>query len=199
MNEKDALKVIDSILKSIKEEITDNGFYYLIWGYTVLLASAIQFLLIQINGPIPEFVVWPVFMTLAGIISAIYSRKESRNSEVKSISGKFIGYLWKAFGFSIAVMLIITIYSQSVKVIFPSIIVLYGLGTYVSGSLLKFKPLIIGGIINWIIAIFVVVWVKDMPEPQCYSYTTLALSLSVLISYIIPGHLLKSEFKKRNG
>jgi hypothetical protein len=59
---------------------------------------------------------------------------------------------------------------------------LYGLGTFVSGLLLKFRPLIICGIINWILAMIAVKF--DFDSQMLFG------AAALLISYIIPGHLL---------
>lgn len=59
---------------------------------------------------------------------------------------------------------------------------------FVSGGYLRFKPLIIGGICNWIIAI-VATYVE-------FDIQLLLLALAVLVGYIIPGHMLSSHYKK---
>jgi len=73
---------------------------------------------------------------------------------------------------------------------FPFYILFYGVGTYVSGSLLKFKPLVIGGLINLALAIVT----AYLP----YSLQMVMTALAILISYIIPGHLLRIRYNKTN-
>ena len=72
-------------------------------------------------------------------------------------------------------------------VVFPFFIMMYGLGTFVSGNMIHFKPLIIGGLIAWALAIgatFV-----------SYDYQMLFGAMAILISYIIPAHLLRRRDK----
>jgi hypothetical protein len=59
------------------------------------------------------------------------------------------------------------------------------LGTFVSGSVLKFKPLIVGGIISWILAVIAVY--------LSYDFQILMGGLAIFFSYIIPGHLLRKK------
>ncbi len=68
---------------------------------------------------------------------------------------------------------------------YPFIIILLGWGTVISGGILKFKPLIIGGILAWVIAIadFFV-----SAENQL-----LMMALATIIAYLIPGYMLKSK------
>ena len=68
-------------------------------------------------------------------------------------------------------------------VAYPLIMVIYGIGTWVSGGILKFAPLIIGGVICWILA--------GMAFYFPFNIQLLLLAMSILLSYIIPGHLLK--------
>jgi hypothetical protein len=63
------------------------------------------------------------------------------------------------------------------------VIVMYGLGTFVSGGILKFRPLIIGGICCWIIAL----GAFFIPG----EYTLLLVAISIIIAYLIPGYLLR--------
>jgi hypothetical protein len=56
------------------------------------------------------------------------------------------------------------------------------LGTFISGKLLKFTPLVVGGIINWILAC--------IAGYLHYDYQMLLTAVAILTSYIIPGHLL---------
>jgi predicted PurR-regulated permease PerM len=70
---------------------------------------------------------------------------------------------------------------------YPFFILMYGLGTFVSGRMLQFTPLVIGGIINWFLAI-VCAFVQ-------FDYQLLIAAAAILCSYIIPGHLIKPENK----
>jgi len=70
------------------------------------------------------------------------------------------------------------------------IIALYGLGTYISGSMMKFKPLIIGGYISWALAV-----VGLFLAPI---YSLPLISISIIVAYLIPGYILKTR-AKNNG
>ena len=69
----------------------------------------------------------------------------------------------------------------------PFILTITGLGTFVSGTILKFKPLTWGGLLFWIAAIgasFVA------PINQL-----LINGIAIFIGYIIPGILLWRNYK----
>jgi hypothetical protein len=65
------------------------------------------------------------------------------------------------------------------------IVLLYGMGTFVSGRLLKFKPLVIGGVIAWLCGI--------LSFGQPFDIQLLILMVAIVASYIVPGHLLASS------
>ncbi len=71
---------------------------------------------------------------------------------------------------------------------YPLIMLIYGIWLFVSGGALKFKPMIYGGVINWIFAIasFFLMFKMQL----------LALAVAVLLGYIIPGHMLKLRHRK---
>ena len=69
----------------------------------------------------------------------------------------------------------------------PFFILFYGLGTFVSGKILRFKPLIVGGIINWILACAASFFPFD--------YQLLFAAAAILISYLVPGYMIQSEKK----
>jgi Flp pilus assembly protein TadB len=60
----------------------------------------------------------------------------------------------------------------------------------IQGGALKFKPLFIGAVINWAGAV-VMFYVKDL------KYDMLITAAAVFIGYIIPGLMLRSQYKKR--
>jgi hypothetical protein len=71
--------------------------------------------------------------------------------------------------------------------VFPFFILLYGLGTFISGSIIQFRPLVVGGIIAFILAIVSVF--------APYDYQVLFAAGAILFSYIIPAYLLRYKNK----
>jgi low temperature requirement protein LtrA len=76
------------------------------------------------------------------------------------------------------------------KIVFPIYIMLYGLGTFVSGSIIQFRPLVIGGITASALAIG-----STFAD---YDYQMLFGAVAILISYIIPAYMLRHRNKHAN-
>jgi len=121
-------------------------------------------------------------------VSLYKGSKEAKKEKHKTYVGEAIGSLW--FGLGIAFMLLgfLNAFAGTWKTAFTYYILLYAIGTFVSGMLLKFKPLTIGGIINFILV--------PVSLQFAYNEQQLICALAILVSYIIPGHLLQSQHKK---
>lgn len=183
LTEKESMKIIQEMIATSKNKIKDNSFFYLLWGWLVLIASLTHFVLLKMHYEY-AYLPWPILMNGGMIVSIIAGIRLGRQARVISHFDKMMIYLW--WGFAITLILILTMTGFG-KIpwtsTYPLIISLYGLGTFVSGGVLRFKPLIFGGIACWVIsaiAFFV-------PSENVLLLT----ALSITISYLIPGYLLK--------
>jgi len=178
------LKIIAEAIENAKTNFKDNGFFYLLWGWLVLCASLMEYGLIKFTSTPYHWVGWPILMTAGGIVSGVYGYRLAKKATVKTIIDNTMIYLWYGFVISLLIILVVGIINHtSWLMLNPLIIVLYGLGTFVSGGILKFKPLIVGGILAWLIAI-VAFFIQS--EVQL-----LLIAAAIIVSYLIPGYMLK--------
>ena len=101
-----------------------------------------------------------------------------------------MGYTWVSF--FILMMLVGLAIGQSgevnmQKLVGPLFLALYGMPTFLSGLLLRFRPLVIGGIGCWILSVATLV----VP----YDYHLLLLAVAMVIAWIIPGYILQKQYK----
>ena len=184
-----SLQLIQSMISKTKQDMSDNSIYFLVWGWLTFFACTGQFVLKNIFHYEKHYLVWMV--VIIGIIFSIYQgRKEEKTSRAKTYIDDSIKHLWSGMAASFFVLGMILTRLGWGTVVFPFFIMLYGLGTFVSGSIIRFRPLIIGGIIAWALAIgstFV-----------SYDYQMLFGAAAILISYIIPAYMLRSRNKTAN-
>jgi hypothetical protein len=181
-NEK--LDVILKMIENSKTNIRDNAFFYLLWGWLVLAASLTHFVLMQLGIPY-SFLAWPVLMTIGMVASIIAGIRLGKRSSYITHLDKAIIYLWWGFFFTVLVLLAFSLSGLIQWSISNALIIsLYGLGTFVSGGILKFKPLIFGGISCWVISLLVFV----IP----FEYTLLLVAISIIIAYLVPGYMLRN-------
>jgi uncharacterized membrane protein YfcA len=184
-----SLKLIQSMISKTKQDISDNSIYFLVWGWLTFIACTGQFILKHIFQYEKHYVVWTVI--IIGILFSIYQgRKEDKKIKVKTYVDDSIKHLWSGMAISFFVLGMILTRLGWGTAIFPFFIMLYGLGTFVSGNIIHFKPLIIGGILAWGLAIGST-WAN-------YDYQILFGAAAILVSYIIPASMLRYKTKTDN-
>jgi hypothetical protein len=177
------LDVIYEMIENSKTRIRENAFFYLLWGWLVLTASLSHFIMIKF-GIFYSFLAWPVIMTAGMIVSVIAGIRMGKRAGYRSHIDSAMIYLWYGFFFALLVILAFSMGGKIPWEISNALIIsMYGLGTFVSGGILKFKPLIIGGICCWIIALCAFFVPGE--------YTLLLVAFSIIIAYLIPGYLLR--------
>lgn len=188
--EQQSLQVIHEMIENTKAKFRDNGFFYLLWGWLVLIASVSHFIMMNL-GYEYAWLPWPVMMFGGGIVSGIAGYRLGKKASVKTFFDTAIVSLWYAFTITLFIVLVASgvgrISWDTANVL---IIALYGLGTFISGNMMKFKPLIWGGIFSWILAIV------GLFLSSYYSLPLVAIS--IIVAYLIPGYMLKSRAKS-NG
>ena len=184
----ESLRLITSMIDKTRKGISDSSPYFLIWGWGTFLACISQFVLKVYFLYQYHYYVWWIMLPCA-ILSSVMGKRNQNRQRVKTFLGETMKVLWTSIGITIFVMLVIfsNIGWQSC---YPFFILLYGLGTFISGKLLQFRPLIVGGIICWALSISA----TYMP----YDYQILATAAALLASYIIPGHLLRLKIKNQD-
>ena len=184
-NPHQSLDIIQSMIAKTRSNLGENRFYFLLWGWICFIAFLLQFFLKTVIEYRHHYVVWLATIP-AIIITIVHSSRIDGKARVKTYIGESMGNVWMGIGISFFVLsLIVSNLPKGWLNAYPFFILFYGLGTFISGRILQFKPLVIGGIINWALAILCIY----LP----FDYQLLMGAAAIFISYIIPGHLLKTE------
>jgi hypothetical protein len=190
MNERQAFEIIDSMILSAKKEIKDNGFYYSFWGWLVFIAALTDYVMLVFLRNEYHAVPWAILMPIGGIVTAIVSLRERKKvKQAKTYLDEMMKYAVTAFAISLFIVcFIMPMTDANWRSFYPTIMVIYAIWLFISGGALKFKPLIVGGLINWAMA--------ALAFFTTYDNQLLLMAFAVLTGYIIPGYLLNKEFKK---
>ncbi|GAA3934587.1 hypothetical protein [Hymenobacter algoricola] len=180
----ESLHLIQQMIQAAKQDLSDNSFDFLFWGWLVLAASLAHYVLL-LTGFDKPWLPWAL-MPLGGIVSGIYHYRQEKRRTARTPLSDFMGFLW--IGFSVLLIMVLGIgMHYGWQQVYPLLIALYGLGTFVSGGALRFRPLVYGGAACWLLATAAFM----VPFPT----QLLLVAAAVLVSYIIPGHLLKARFR----
>jgi hypothetical protein len=175
---------LDVILKAIsrtKSGIRANSFYFLLWGWLIAIASFGSFIMIVLFNAWFHFVLFPILSIVGIVIASVhYSRKRVVSTE--SYVSHFLSRLWAVLG--IAFIMAVFINVSHGEPPFTYTLMLAGIGTLVSGWVMKFRPLIFGGVL------FLIASVVSVYIPQ--EYKSLLQGVTVVIGYLVPGYLLKN-------
>jgi hypothetical protein len=192
ISKQESLQIIESMINKAKNQFSENGTLYLLWGWWVFICSLAQFYLLNVMQYEKNWVVWwSVWIIL--IYQIFYLRKKRNRYRVRTYTDEIIGFVWITFFILIVLLVFILTRINDPKttaLIDPAFLVLYGMPTFLSGIILKFRPLIIGGICCWILSV-----ICSFIAPE---YHLLMIPIAMLAAWIIPGYLLRRKFKASN-
>ena len=181
-----SLVLIEGMISKAKSSVADSSIYFLLWGWVVFIACTLQYVLKVLVRYEHHYYAW--FLTIIGIVGSAYiGMKQEKHVKVRTYIDESIDYLWMSIGISFLVLAFIFA-RIGWQFCYPFYMLLYGIGCFVTGRLIKFSPLVWGGIGAWLLSA-VSAWLD-------YDTDILLTAAAILISYIIPGHLLKMKFKK---
>lgn len=182
--EEQSMDLIKSMVRDARIRFRNDSFFYLLWGYLVLAAAIGNYALLMLDLTKWHWLPWPILMFSGGMISWIVGAKSAKKAQVKTHTDNAIMYLWS--GFTITLVLVLAAMPKiGPTVAYPVIMLLYGIGTFVSGGILKFKPLIAGSICAFVIGSASFYFTFDIQ--------LLMLIAVVILSYIAPGYWLKAK------
>ncbi|MEO9211039.1 MAG: hypothetical protein ABI208_08070 [Ginsengibacter sp.] len=189
MTEMERLELISSMINKAKNNFAENGVLYLLWGWVILVCCITQFIAVHFfNYPYAHFV-W--FLTWIVVLFQIfYLKKKKKLQKARTYTNEINSMVWLVFFICMMLMVFISLQLKNYEMINPLLLVLYGVPTFLSGVIMKFKPLIFGGICCWVLSI--------ISPFILYEYQMLLIAAAVIAAWIIPGYLLQKKYKKEN-
>lgn len=178
----ESLQLINEMIERAKQSFSKISFYFLFWGILLTVAGVVEYFLDRVIHYKYSYIGWPVLGVIGFIVATIKSRKEDQ-SKVRSYAGRIFGYLWGGFGLTLVLLIVATVGTGLNPGSF--IIILTGLPTFVTGGVMRFRPLIIGGIVFWVIGILSFFFLGE--------FRSLIFSFAIVCGYIIPGLMLKKS------
>ncbi len=189
LSAEESLAIIEGMINKAKNKFSDGSFLYLLWGWVIFACSLGHFLMIKFKLFKEPEMVW--MLTWAAVIfQIIYLVKQQKKETVKTYTDEIINYVWMCFGFSMMVVTFVLGRSESWIILYSIVLMLYGMPTFLSGAIMKFTPLKVGGIICWVLSV-----ISTFVSPL---YVLLLLALAVVVAWIIPGYLLRAKYKSEN-
>lgn len=182
MTGQESLRIITEMINKTKVNISQGSFHLLFWGWLLIICSLSAWILEKFAGYSHAYYVW--FLVIPGaFVSMIYGYVNGRKARVHTYADML--YMWTWLGFLLASIVLFVVQAKNMQAITSYILLLAGFPTFMSGFIIKFRPLIVGGLCFWIIALLV-----NFAGP---SLAPLGTPVAVLIGYLIPGYMLKNK------
>lgn len=179
----DSLRLIQTMVGISRQNFREGGVYYILYGSVFFVASLVQYVLYSFYDSIWHWTSWLGAGILAGVLSVLLNRKRRGTGRVTTYLSRLNRFFWTGFVFCI-LFIVFLAYQDSIPytAINPLIIMLYGLAALIMGGMLKFRWLVMGAVAALVIAVIC--------SFQEYSMQMLLVSLTILLSYLIPGLML---------
>ena len=184
-----SLQLIQSMIEKAKQDLANNSFYLLLWGWLIFIAALLNFGLMKLTRVEQPYLVWNL-VWIGAIASIIKGIKDSKKIVVRT----FVGETMKFFGISQAILYCGLAFFFGKydlwHISFPLYILVYSVTCFFMGSIMQFPLLKLTGLLCLPIMV-VGVYVS-------FDGQLLLIALAILISYIIPGHVLYMKEKLQN-
>ena len=181
MTGEESLKIITDMINKTKVNIRMSSFHLLFWGWLILICSLSEYLLFKFTDYSTPWYVW--FFVIPGVfVSMIYGFVTGRKAKMHTYADML--YLWTWMAFLSAAIVLFFIVSKDMESISPFILTLAAMPTFISGVIIRFRPLIIGGITFWILALL---------AHFSAAFAPLAVPVAMLTGYLIPGYMLRRK------
>jgi hypothetical protein len=187
INPEESLKIITNMIDSARNKLADDGFYFIFWGWLVTGCALTHYFCLKAEL-YNSYWIWPVAMPIGGLISFIHGRRENRRKKAKTYLDSHLSYLWAAVLTAMFLCLVCMSWNGFRQTYF-FLMLLYGIGSLITGGLINFKPLIYGSLFSFALACLSL-FLSDADLLLC-------ISGALIFSHIIPGHLLRHSFKSQ--
>jgi len=176
----ESLKIITDMINKTQTNVAQSSFHLLFWGWLVFGCSLAQFVLNNYTDFHQGWYVW--FLTIPGmVVSFTYGYVKGKKALIHTYAERLSMWTWYGFTFSMVILFII--HGKSMDDISKYILMLIGLPVFLSGFILRFRPLTYGGFAFWICAL------------TCHFggplVSGLSMPVAIVLGYLIPGYLLK--------
>jgi hypothetical protein len=185
MTSQESLELITHMIHRARRDYLDSGLSALLWGSVIPFCCLVAFANAWLQWPALQYV-W--FLTIAAVIPQIViAVREAKARKHRRYEEDHMGGIW--ISFAIAVFLLGFVFGRYPAANEPAVyLTLYGVPTFATGYVRSFRPMLLGGIACWVMAV--------LSLYAGYPYTLLCLTAGALLAWFIPGLILRKRYLK---
>lgn len=207
LSQKESLELITQMINKARNSFYDTGVGAIMWGAVITIISLVKLAELSFDFELPFDIFWLSFFAIVPQI--FITVRERRMRQAHSYESAATSYVWLAFG--ICIFLLIHINSNVFRgvselraehlrlsgqesgfhfsnYVLSYFLILYGLPTFITGTICRFRPMIWGGILCWVCCVVSV-------------YTSirvdlLLMAVSSFFAWFVPGLILQQQYSK---
>jgi len=182
LSEKESLQLITEMIGKAKGSYHSSGSSAIMWGVLIFFCSIFSFLQVQFNFDIGFDIWWLMWVALLPQVLMIFRSRKNKN--FVSYEETTMSFVWWAF---VAAVLMLMFFNKYYRPLHSEslFLMLFGMPTFITGGMFRFKPMIIGGMICWIL--FVISLYTEL------KINLLLMALAALSAWLIPGVILRKK------
>lgn len=180
----ESLQLIAGVMADTRHTVRPWKFVFLLWGWLIMIASLFFFVLKELTDFPAFFLPFPLLVATGILITIRHFRKHRYNSE--GYADHYVKQLWTILGIAFGVVVMVSLIRQVPP--FTYTMVIGGIGTLLTGRLIRFRPLVAGGVL------FLGLAVASVFTPDAFK--PLMQAAAVLGGYLLPGYLLGDQKKQ---
>lgn len=188
LNEKESMELITRMIQNTQHRLErGTGVPMLIWGYATVVITMLVWATKTYLEDYRFGYLW-FMIPVIGVMGMFLQKK--RPKAVRTYIDKVVAYIWIVLGGTGFLLSSAAIFNVmwTLPILFIVIIIM-GMGSTLTGLVIEFKPMIIGGVASLLISI-VNYLAKD------YDIIMFSFAVAFLVMSIIPGHILNYRAKK---
>jgi hypothetical protein len=190
----ESLQIIQKSISNSRKNLREGSFYYLVWGWALILASLSNYFLIRYlirkeqyeDIPLMSLLAWGVFVMVAIIIQFVYQSRSGKKEKVLTHLDRYIKIIWIAAGILMALMVFLSLRVNAYPT--PFILGVTAMATAVSGMMVRFRPLVVGAVI-FLAASVISIYLRGTEQ-------LLVFAISMVFGYLVPGYIIRTS---KNG
>lgn len=179
----ESLLLITRIMEETKLRFKENGHIIILWGTLMFIVFVSQYILVLLGWYKLFDIAWTcILFPLGGIYTFIYGwKKHKKNNVPRTFIGSIIETIAWVVGINVLILGFL-FHNKLGEALAPVFLILWALFFILTGISIKFKPILIGGILLNLMG-FAAFYINGQ-------YHGLILATGGVIGMIIPGILL---------
>lgn len=204
LTEAQSLELITSMIQDSRARLARNsGTPFLIWGYTTVAISILNYFLVRYNCEHFQGWAWLLLPLIGWLGMLIFYKKKEQGA--KNYIDRVISIIWTVIGISFLWVMFASFFYHAPILFFT--VLMAGVGTTMTGFIINDKATKICGIAAMIssllfpISNFLMVRFVEFSDNatrfEWINTNTLLFAAIFLIMMVIPGHILNHKYNKK--